>query len=414
MSNVGGSAGQPQPQKTHQPEAVDHAVPVIPGWVRNGGFLFLGVAALMVLDAITHIGHDYGPGYGWALLACAACGTLSLWWQGYSRRVSAAELRSEQALYEQHEIKNADGMTWRRFEEYCAGLLGALRYRDILGIGSTRDDHGVDIIATAPDGVPVAVQCKRRRRTVGPNVVRELSGSIRSGKHQGRTGILMTNARATRGAHAVARDHEIVVVDRPVLQQWMSQARAQTEQRGHAPGTGASTQPRGLRPAAKVTAGILASALILLIAAALQGPATHVPAKATAPKSAPTVALVSVPANVVKEAFTAINRRDWPTLWNLWGHHGSRRGAGYREMIAGYRLTARDVVTSLKAQGNTVSARVLAYETTGTMQTYWFAYKVRAGKIVSGRSVLLATNHPQRKGGFALAQPPNLTALNSR
>jgi hypothetical protein len=139
-----------------------------------------------------------------------------------------------------------------------------------------------------------------------------------------------------------------------------------------------------------------------------------VPAKPTAPESPPTIALVSVPAAVVKEAFTAINRRDWPTLWKLWSHHGSRRGAAYRKMIAGYRLTARDVVTSLTTQGNIVSARVLAYETTGTVQTYWFAYKVHAGKIFSGRSVLLATSHPQRKGAFALAQPSNLTPLNSR
>ncbi len=182
---------------------------------RNGGFLFLGVAALVVLGAITHIGHVYGTGYGWALLACAVGGTLSLWWLDYSRRVGATEVRREQALYEQHEIKKADVMTWRRFEEYCAGLLWALGYRDVLWIGSTKDDHGADIVATAPDGTPVAVQCKRRRRPVGPNVIRELSGSIRSGKHQGRTGVLMTNARATRGAHAVAQDHGIMVVDRP-------------------------------------------------------------------------------------------------------------------------------------------------------------------------------------------------------
>ncbi len=138
------------------------------------------------------------------------------------------------------------------------------------------------------------------------------------------------------------------------------------------------------------------------------------PAKATAPKPPPAVALVSVPAAVVKEAFTAINRHDWRTLWKLWDHPDSRRGPGYRKMIAGYRLTARDVVTSLKATGNTVSARVLAYETTGTVQTYWFTYKIHAGKIVSGRSVLLATSPPQRKGAFTLAQPPNLTALNAR
>lgn len=66
-------------------------------------------------------------------------------------------------------------------------------------------------------------------------------------------------------------------------------------------------------------------------------------------------------------------------------------------MIAGYRLTARDVVTSLKATGDVASARVLTDETSGTVQTYEFSYKVHAGKIMWGHSVLLATSYPRPK-----------------
>ena len=57
-------------------------------------------------------------------------------------------------------------------------------------------------------------------------------------------------------------------------------------------------------------------------------------------------------------------------------------------MISGYRLTARDVVVSMKTSGDSVSARVLAYETTGAVQTYHFTFTVHGGQITAGRSVL--------------------------
>lgn len=61
-------------------------------------------------------------------------------------------------------------------------------------------------------------------------------------------------------------------------------------------------------------------------------------------------------------------------------------------MISGCRLTARDVVTSLHASGDSVPGRLLAYETTGAIQTYSFNYIVHGGEITSGHQVLLETN----------------------
>jgi hypothetical protein len=200
----------------------------------------------------------------------------------------------------------------------------------------------------------------------------------------------MTNARATDGACASAKDHKIIVVYRPVLQQWMSQVRTQTEQRGRAPGTPGSALPRRMRPAAKVTAGTLGAGFILLIVIAIQLPAPRGPARATTSRPQPAVSAVSGPRAVVMEAFTAIDRHNWRTLCKLWSHQDSGHRCGYRKMIAGYRLTDKDVVTSLRANGDVVSARVLAYETTGTVQTFEFSYNVHAGKIIWGHSVLLA------------------------
>lgn len=61
-------------------------------------------------------------------------------------------------------------------------------------------------------------------------------------------------------------------------------------------------------------------------------------------------------------------------------------------MIAGYRLTARDVLTSLAVSGDTVTARLLAYETTGPVQTYLVRYIVSGGVILAGHGTLLGTS----------------------
>ena len=58
-------------------------------------------------------------------------------------------------------------------------------------------------------------------------------------------------------------------------------------------------------------------------------------------------------------------------------------------MVAGYRLTARDVVTGLTVRGHTVTARILAYEITGPVQTYAFRYVIIGGVIVAAQQTLL-------------------------
>lgn len=166
-----------------------------------------------------------------------------------------------------------------------------------------------------------------------------------------------------------------------------------------------------MRPAERATAGILGAGFILLMVIALHQPAPRMPAKATAPRSHPAV---SGPSEVVMVALTAINRRDWPTLCRLWAHHDPCRGPRYRKTIAGYRLTARDVVTNLRARGDAVSGRLLAYETTGPVQTYTFSYTIKNGKITSGRSALVKTNYPWQKTPSELPHTPSLTALKAR
>jgi hypothetical protein len=98
------------------------------------------------------------------------------------------------------------------------------------------------------------------------------------------------------------------------------------------------------------------------------------------------------PAAVVKSYFTAINRRDWKRVWQLWhGRTTQDHHPPYGRIAAGFRETKRDVVTSIKTDGDHVSVRVLAYETTGAVQTYAFGYLVHRGHITQGWSRLLST-----------------------
>jgi hypothetical protein len=175
------------------------------------------------------------------------------------------------------------------------------------------------------------------------------------------------------------------VTDRTALEHWMVRARALLGERGNTlPAEGPPA-----RHSPSKTGLVLGCAAVLLIVVA--GFSDAAGAHSAAKASAPSIRQPS-PATVIAANFAAINRRDWPTLWKLWHHPSPGYGPGYHKMITGYRRTARDVVTSLKASGDTVHARVLAYETTGAVQTYSFSFTVQDGKITRGRSVLLGTS----------------------
>ena len=102
--------------------------------------------------------------------------------------------------------------------------------------------------------------------------------------------------------------------------------------------------------------------------------------------TAPSSPAIPGPRAVVQDYLAAINQRDWPLVWQL---GGKNLGETYRQMVAGYRLTSRDVVTSLQVSGAAVAVRILAYETTGAVQSYALSYLISGGVIVTGQSTLL-------------------------
>jgi serine/threonine protein kinase len=103
------------------------------------------------------------------------------------------------------------------------------------------------------------------------------------------------------------------------------------------------------------------------------------------PSSAPAVPGARA---AVLSYIAAINAHDWRRVWAL---GGKNLGQSYQQMVAGYRLTAHDDVTSLAVHGDTVDITMLAHETTGAVQSYRVRYVVHHGVITAGHATLLGT-----------------------
>ncbi|MCP2334719.1 restriction endonuclease [Actinomadura rupiterrae] len=127
-------------------------------------------------------------------------------------RERAAELRGLARL------ERVDVMSGDQFEELTARLLERDDFRRVEVVGRA-GDRGVDVLALAPDGRELAVQCKRQARAVTADRVRNLIGAVHS-TYAGRVGVLVTNNHFTAQARDEARGR-LVLVDRDDLARWM-------------------------------------------------------------------------------------------------------------------------------------------------------------------------------------------------
>jgi hypothetical protein len=131
--------------------------------------------------------------------------------------------QSHADLWQQSWLAVADMMTGPQFETYFAGVLPLCGFRDIQVVGKA-GDGGVDILATDPQGVPVALQCKRQVARIPVHIVRELIGSV-SHEHAGRLPYLVTTSSLTKKAAALARSAGVIVIDRRKLDKLMTDVR---------------------------------------------------------------------------------------------------------------------------------------------------------------------------------------------
>ena len=95
------------------------------------------------------------------------------------------------------------------------------------------------------------------------------------------------------------------------------------------------------------------------------------------------------PQAVVEAYFAAINAHQWRKVWNLGGKNFSPT---YGQMVAGYRSTSRDVLTSIHAHGDIVTVHLKAHHTDGTVLTFKISYTVQDGVITGARSRQLKTS----------------------
>ncbi len=74
-------------------------------------------------------------------------------------------------------------------------------------------DNGIDLILDK-EGEKIIVQCKAHKKPVGPAIVRELYGTLRSQIYDNYTiAHLVTISGATSGARSFAKDHDILIWD---------------------------------------------------------------------------------------------------------------------------------------------------------------------------------------------------------
>lgn len=129
-----------------------------------------------------------------------------------------AQVRAAQSM----EIARYHAMNDREFEEAIAYLCqrdGCTQAQRVGGAG----DLGADVIAVAPDGRRIVIQCKRYSRTnkVGSQDAQRFGGTCYT-EHRAQVAVLVTTSTFTRPAAEYAARHSIRCFDERALAAWAS------------------------------------------------------------------------------------------------------------------------------------------------------------------------------------------------
>ncbi|MQY06568.1 restriction endonuclease [Actinomadura macrotermitis] len=176
-----------------------------------GGALVLGLLAAAVLVLLGRLVVAYWPQ---VLTALLFFGVLA----GIVVRQRYVARRERRELRERAQLARVDGMSGPEFERLTADLLRRDGYRSVQVVGRA-GDRGVDVTAVAPDGRPIAVQCKRWTGRVGAPAVRNLIGAVHS-SYAGHTGAIVTSGGFTEPAIAEGTGY-LHLIDRAALARWL-------------------------------------------------------------------------------------------------------------------------------------------------------------------------------------------------
>ena len=115
-------------------------------------------------------------------------------------------------------ISDVDLMTGREFEEFVCELFKRMGYTTIVTKAS--GDQGIDVIAEK-NGIKIGVQAKCYSNTVSNKAIQEVSAGLR---HYNLTkGIVITNNYFTTSASELAYSNNIILWDRNVLKEKLSE-----------------------------------------------------------------------------------------------------------------------------------------------------------------------------------------------
>ncbi|MGW8379903.1 restriction endonuclease [Streptomyces sp. ODS28] len=174
-------------------------------------FVFWGLLGLGAWEA-----QEPGLAVGlWVLAVAWVAIALTLGARIRSHRLAVLEARSREAA-------RYAAMTAGEFEEAVAFLCARDGCRDVRVNGGACD-LGADVLAEAPDGRRMAVQCKRYGpdTKVGSPALQRFGGTCCS-VHAARLAVVVTTSAFTKPATEYARQHGIVRVDGHALAAWAS------------------------------------------------------------------------------------------------------------------------------------------------------------------------------------------------
>ena len=186
---------------------------------RNGWLLIAGLTLLSVLwllyRAITQpLWDDSLPSMLVEFINLAATAvTLTLmviwtglWWRRGQRPLANPIALSIDELYQ---------LSPAEFEQYTARVFRQKGYR--VKLRGRSGDMGVDLELTKPDGKKAIVQCKRYKHTIGPDIVRELYGTLIH--EQVAHAFLVTTAAISDSARQWAQGKPLTLIDGDTLTQ---------------------------------------------------------------------------------------------------------------------------------------------------------------------------------------------------
>jgi len=161
---------------------------------------------------------------GGFILSCVICLACEAIWILVDRRVRGARKYEEARSLYQHWVVRTQSEFWRSlsgvaFERELARLYRQLGYQ--VRVTPASGDGGIDLILSQ-DGRRTVVQCKATRKPVGPEVVRDLYGTLIDSRAD--DAILASLSGATAGAADFAYGKQIRIIDLAAIIQMQEEA----------------------------------------------------------------------------------------------------------------------------------------------------------------------------------------------